>query len=316
VPTNTLPWDGEHEEGDPTFIVGWKKWNGLVEARRIPVSTLVADELRTISTEGLRRLRELDPVEYSAYAEVDLGEEYLLLPADQLSRLAATADMSDVGVVNVAALVDELPVMSAGDLAAQSLSFYGIGLLVGGEWTLFVRKANPRSVLNRGARFLKYEDTLKNMDRPDLTIDDEIDFVIRAGSAFVFRPSGFRMLTSDVKFATDRVEAHVDDIVARVTTAGFSAGAVNALKSVGRRKSSVAGRLRRVADQASSLNLTVDTVSAALTTHGIDPDILVSGGEFSFDEDAVSVFMDLVEGRLYEQDFTGERVRADRFRRR
>jgi hypothetical protein len=37
---------------------------------------------------------------------------------------------------------------------------------------------------------------------------------------------------------------------------------------------------------------------------------------FSFKPEQVGLFLDVVEGRYFEDDLTGERRRADRFRRR
>jgi hypothetical protein len=51
-----------------------------------------------------------------------------------------------------------------------------------------------------------------------------------------------------------------------------------------------------------------------LTAHDIDPNRLVASDDsFSFGEDEVSTFLDALEGRYFEDDWTGEPRRADRF---
>ncbi|MEY2848467.1 MAG: hypothetical protein RI885_1132 [Actinomycetota bacterium] len=54
-----------------------------------------------------------------------------------------------------------------------------------------------------------------------------------------------------------------------------------------------------------------------MMSHGEDPSTLLnSANEFDFGEDAVGSFLDVCEGRWFEDDFTGEKRRADRLSRR
>jgi hypothetical protein len=62
---------------------------------------------------------------------------------------------------------------------------------------------------------------------------------------------------------------------------------------------------------------TPQKVREAITRHGEDPKTLLTDDDrFEFTEEQVGPFLDLLEGRWFEDDFSGERRRADRYSKR
>jgi hypothetical protein len=67
-------------------------------------------------------------------------------------------------------------------------------------------------------------------------------------------------------------------------------------------------------DRLSKISLDTASVRRSLTAHGIDSDLLFdANGHFSFAGQNVGIFLDVIEGRYFEDDLGGERRRADRY---
>jgi hypothetical protein len=63
--------------------------------------------------------------------------------------------------------------------------------------------------------------------------------------------------------------------------------------------------------------LSIDPVRQVLENHEVAfEDLINEDGEFIFEEPYAPVFLDVIEGRWFEDDWTGERRRADRFSQR
>lgn len=71
--------------------------------------------------------------------------------------------------------------------------------------------------------------------------------------------------------------------------------------------------MRRLSQRLAHVPLTIDLVRAAAARHMEDPDLLNADGHFEFGEDEVAVGLDLLDGRLFEDDFSEEHRRSDRY---
>lgn len=93
--------------------------------------------------------------------------------------------------------------------------------------------------------------------------------------------------------------------------------ALQVLRSVARRKFSIARRLYLLQESLVDADIKPDGVRSALTKHGIEHgDLLDEHGRFSFGEESVNRFLDVLEERYFESDWTNEPRRADRFSKR
>lgn len=312
-------------KGNPKLVVGWRRWNNRLEARQVNLDEDVFPTLRRVCTQALANLSSMTAVPYGPYAEVEMGEEFLEIsakdvnvskPGDEFEKKNDQAEGADL--LKLVSQIRQLDDVGAETLRATSFSFYGIAFEEPGTTVLFVRKANPRKSLEAGHKYFKYGDKLKRVDQPDLVLDDEIDVVLTTDTAFVLRSSAFRTLTNDVKFATNHVEEHVKNMFEVLKgTLDFDQKSREFLMEAGKGKISIALRIRRVSTSIAALKLDSEKITSALQKHSIDPSILLaSDGSLDFDSEGVSIFLDLIEKRLYEGDFDGEHLRADRMRRR
>ena len=306
-------------DGEPTLIVGWRKRNNRLEGRRLALHHDVVSVLRDICSKTLEDLASMTAVPYGPYAETEPGEEYLEVAYENVPSPEGDDTRRDsADLLQLANSLTVLPPIGIDALRAESFSFYGIAFEDSDAPTLFVRKANPKKSLEAGYRYFQYRDTLKRVEQPDLVLDDGIDVVLSSNTVYVLRPSSFRTLTNDVKFAASHVQQHVEDLVTGLKGhLAFQPSAAAALVAEGTRRVSLASRLRHAAESIGSLDLNAEKVTEALRRHAIDPaTVLAPDGSFAFDASGVDVFLDLIEGRYFEQDFTNARVRADRFRSR
>lgn len=180
--------------------------------------------------------------------------------------------------------------------------------------TGFVTKTDPARVVRHG-RFFQYRDALQTVETPDLILSDSVDFVVHRGIAGILKPTPFRMLFADVDVALGEVPRYVAATQqALAMSVPLTASAAVALEAVVSRRISYASRLRRLSERLAQLPITVESVRVAAQRHLDDSERLLNGdGHLEFGEAEVSVILDLLEGRLFEDDFSGEHRRADRY---
>ncbi|MFC5142040.1 hypothetical protein ACFPK1_27670 [Actinomycetospora rhizophila] len=190
-----------------------------------------------------------------------------------------------------------------------------------GTWVAFVRKTNPRQVFHPGRRWCQYSETLKRVQNaPSFVYDDQIDAIIKADRIAGFSASTMKNLFNDVGLAMTEVPAYVSAAAERIEeTLPLSGQSQSALLALGQRRQSIAVRLyalgARLDELASEAALTTERYQEVI---GDDEEAakLIVNGEFDFDEEGALVFLDVIEGRYFDDDWTGIPRRADRWSRR
>lgn len=302
-------WTGLDLEDEPRLIVGRRPRPKHLEAERVDVHEDAYPVLRDIARGALRDLAATAARPYEPFAELEVGEEHFELD------VGTGADSDGAELVHLMSVVDELPSVDARDLRERSNLFYALCWPSDGGGTGFVRQTDPVRVLRPGRRFFQYQDALRTVDTPDFAIDDSVDFVFHAGTVGILKPTPFRNLFSDVEVALRDVQAYVDTVqTALASTVPISDTAAAALQAIVSRRTTFAARLRRLAERLSQVPVTVDAVRAAATRHFGDASaVLDANGQLQFGEDRVADVLDMLEGRLFEDDFSGQHRRADRF---
>lgn len=306
-------WGDVRLEGEPTMFIGWRLSNKRLEARRVSLHADTFAVLREIATGALEQLQEMEATPYSAYAHPEFGEEYVYLSTATASAVPAPRGLD---LAQLCRSLESVQEVTAEDLQNLKFQFYGIAYGSGGDAVAFVRKSNPKKALQGGYKFFKFSGTLKRVENPDLVLEDSVDIVVTADTMAVLRAFSFETLAPDVNFSVSNVEQYVDDLVGALQgKLDVSSDSVEAIKSVSARKSSLVKRLKNAGALAATLDITSQSAQETVLRHGLGD--LVSfddSGKVVLAQESVEVFIDLIEGRLFEQDFTRSPARADRFR--
>lgn len=334
--------------GDPRLLLGWRPKQRRLVAQRLEIHEDTFEDLREIAQATLADLAERMARPYEPHAALDGQDEYFALTVDEVpgvqpdgalpkgtSADVSTGQIADGQVVS-SALDDPSPdeESNAADLlrlvrtaeqnepmhpsaiGQRRYLFYAICFGTGDSTTAFVQKADPRRSLRRGHRFFRYHDTLRSAKTPDLVLDESVGFVIHGRQVAITQPPAFTDLLADVGIALRDVPTNVDRIATTLDpVAPLGEDSRHALRTLAGARTSLAGRLHRLQRRLGTLALDTDQVLAATQRHMNDPSKIIDGeGTFTFNDlSGVHTFLDLAEGRLFEDDFTGERRRADRW---
>jgi hypothetical protein len=209
---------------------------------------------------------------------------------------------------------DDHPVMTATELRNSNPSLYAIVFEDRGQYVGFIRNASPRRPVRPGLRYLQYSDTLRKIDPPDLALDDDIDLIVAPDRCAVISPNAFTTLFGDVGIAFEQVPVNVTGMSeALKDVLPLGANTLAALNDRCGRRVSDAKRLHHImTERKEALEaLTRKEMKALLERRGLDG--AIEQGELVLSNNNISDFLDLVEGRLFNDDVTGEERRADSY---
>lgn len=308
--TDTTDWNAEQLEGEPRFLVGWRTAKSF-ECMRIDVHRDVFGELRDACEPALAILREATARPYEPFAELERGEEYF----EFALQPGPSGDLSSSLHVQAQA-VDQLSVLDADEIRRHRLLLYGICWpRRDGGFLCFVTKQNPQRQLEPGVRFFQFGSSLKRVERPDLAISDGADVVLRPMDVAILRPTAFKDLFTDIEVAFAEVPTYVATIAGvLVSDMPLTPASAAALEAAGRRKLSVARRLRLLNDRLLKIQTDAPAFRKHLKRFGFNPlEFIDRKNNLVFDEARVERFLDFAEGRLYEDELGGEQRRADRY---
>jgi hypothetical protein len=301
-------------DGAPLVLLGRKTSSKRIQVRRLDVHRDAQPELRALCRpvaeavgSGVSR-----PFERSAALDED---EFFSVTVDDLPALGHGREQSAsllAGISNPA--------------GADAISLDQIARFNPRLWAIvfpgplaFVRKANPIRICKPGFRYFSYGDALRSVQAPDLALDERIDMVIDHERVLIRNVDAFLDLFSDIGVAVADVPANLKRVVDQLHgTLNFTPETLEILTSAGQRLVSIAKRVQllperlpRVQDKLADHRF----VTEMLRKHDIDRAKLFDrNGRVSLtDTTAVKQFLDLLEGRYFVDDLTGDRRRADRF---
>jgi hypothetical protein len=308
----------------------------------------VFDTLRAVPRETLARLSSSRPRPYEPTAELEEREEHFVIPISELPapprrrRRIASSDETDspeartaegngstnatpsgpaaalpdvADLIDLTRRVDDLDPIDAGQLAQGSFLFYGIVLPGPAGPVAFIKKSDPVTTLRKGRAYFRYADALVATDRPDFMLYPDIDLVVGPSGIAAFHKNALNELLADVRVVLQDVPANVGHVQTSLALkVPLTTGARDALQEFCSTRPSMAARLRTLSARIDAINLTPDLVREALQRHGEDPSVLVNAaGEFDFAGEGVRIFLDIAESRWFEDEFSNERRRADRY---
>jgi len=313
-------WTQMDLSGQPRLLLGQRKSSKKIEVHRIQVHQELFDDLRSIAQGAIAELQRRDAKPYSTFAS-KTGDDYFDVDVSDIPQRRNMRKQEDdpeaYEIASALAMIadcDAHPVMTAEELRDADPSLYAIVFERDGDYVGFIRNSSPRRPVRPGLKYLQYGDTLRRVDPPDLAIDDDIDLVVAADRCAVLSPAAFTTLFGDVGVAFEQVSANVkaiSDALKGVLPLGR--GTLAALNARCGRRVSDAKRLHHIVTERRGAlkKLTSAELRSLLKLRGLDG--AIRRGEVSLTDDNVSDFLDLVEGRLFSDDLTGEERRADSY---
>jgi hypothetical protein len=152
------------------------------------------------------------------------------------------------------------------------------------------------------------------MDPPDLAIDTSIDVVVTPERVAILSLSAFNTLFGDIGIAFETVPAHLADL-SKALKSNLPL-TDESLAAIGRRCGRRVIDARRLSHIASARSgalaaLTSAELKRLLERRGLDG--AFKKGKLHLTDETVSEFLDAIEGRLFDDDVTGEQRRADSY---
>ncbi len=313
-------WTETDLSGQPRLLLGQRKSSKKIDVHRVQVHEDLFEDLRSIARGAIGELARRDAKPYSTFAS-KTGDDYFDVDVSDIPRRRDMRRRQDdpeayeiASALAMIAECDAHPVMTAEELRDADPSLYAVVFESDGDYVGFIRNSPPRRPVRPGLKYLQYGDTLRKVDPPDLTIDDEVDLVVAADRCAILSPAAFTTLFGDVGIAFEQVPANVTTMTEALKgVLPLSSGSVAALTTRCGRRVSDARRLHHIVTERRGAlgGLTSEELSAVLERRGLDA--AVQKGEIDLTDDNVSDFLDLVEGRLFNDDLTGEERRADAY---
>jgi hypothetical protein len=302
------------------MLIGWREGNKRLNAYRVKLHEDVSGELATLCRPTVQRVQTSTERAFENFAALDDRQYFWYAHAALRSHESAyettpTPEADTADLVRLVQTVDGLQDATRDDLEEGGYSFYAICWPHRETMIGFVSRKDPIACLKPGFEYFQFGDTMRRATRPDFALKEGADLIVGADGTAIFSTFSFDTLLADVGVSFGHVKEDVVTVRdALAPSVRLTPAAEDALLREANRTRSSAKRLRLLPDRLKKISLDVASLRSSLTEHGIDPDLLFdANGHFSFTQENVGTFFDIIEGRYFEDELGGERRRADRF---
>lgn len=328
-------WSEVNLDGDPILVVGRRSGPKALEGFVVDLHVDTFSVIRSIARTTIDEITRLEAVEWHPNAEIDEGEQYLTVQVDDLpsppersrrlhevtTPVGSSSQPIDPQLHQAAALLrlvlapGRLSNLHPANLEDGDFLFYAIVWEEGnaGGPVAFVSKYNPIMVLRRANSWFRFDGTLRLASPPDFALDDCGDLIITEDEIAALRPSAFDHLFSDIRALLNDVPKSVSVLQKAFARLPISSSSLRALEVVCATRPTFARRLQELAVGKHASTITPAKLHAALKRHGEEPTDFIRGGKVEITRAEVGPFLDVLEGRWYEADFTSEPRRAARW---
>jgi hypothetical protein len=327
-------------DGDPVLVVGRRPAAKTLEGFVVELHMDTFGVMRDIADKTIATIAGSEAVEWRPNAEAEEGEQYFAIDADGLPAprtarrkhphhdtddaqedISSVSPTSDPLLREAAALLrlvlapGELPSLRPEHLAYGDLRFYAVVWEEGdaGRPVAFVSEYNPVQVLRKASSWFRFDGTLKLSSPPDFTLDDEADLIITSTEIAALRSAAFDRLFSDVRALMNDVPKNVRALQQAFSRLPISSDSVKAIEVVCATRVTFARRLQELASSEHASDVTLAKLRITLKKHGENPADFLGAGRVEITRAEVGPFLDVLEGRWYEADFTSEPRRAARW---
>lgn len=307
------------------LLLGWRGDAASLEASPVELKKDIADELRSACEKALSNLAQRTPKPYTGAGNID-DMEYLRLevraPSDGDGSDGQTTDvnleelLSAADIIQLSMTAFDVPAtdfLNRGDLFDGGWLFYSVVAEVEGakEPVAFVRQYNPQRGINPGRLLGVYGDGLAKLQDPVFMFDLFFDVVVASDEVAVLSTTQFQRVFADINVVASEVPGDVGTLekAISITVTGASR---TVLTDICQEKLRLAARLKKLSRQPHLKLVTTASLRSALMKHGMNSGQFGSGSKVTLkDVDDVRLFLDVLEKRFYEEDFTGATMRAD-----
>lgn len=313
-------WSTTDLSGDPRLLLGRRKSSKKLEVHRVELHEELLEDLRSIADAAISELERRDAKPYAPFGSFTRDDYFDVNTSDIPMRRDRRRKEEDPEAHEMAAALwmiaetDNHAVMTAEELRAADPTLYAIVFEDSGEYIGFIRNRSPQRVVKPGLRYLQYGDTLKKVDPPDLAIDDDIDPVVAGDRCAVLSQTAFTTLFGDVGVAFQQVMPNVFLMSGALKDAlPLSSSSVAALQERCGRRVVDAKRLHHIVNERRDAleGMGTNEIRDLLKKRGLEK--AERDGQLHLTAELVSDFLDLVEGRLFNDNVTGEERRADTY---
>jgi hypothetical protein len=317
-------WDEINLGDGVRLLLGSRNDHGGLDAKPVEIANDVGDVLRDAARNALTSLGKRSPKAYSTLGDAD-ADEFLSLTIQPV-------DEGDQDAKHGPTETNLEEILSAADIVQLSLGAFGAtdfltrDELFGGGWLFyvvvvevvdadapiaFVRQYNPQRGFDPGRLLGVYGDTLKRINDPIFNFDLQFDVIVAHDEVAVLKATAFQRVFADINVVATEVPAHVGTLQSALNVAVSFASTV-VLTTSCQDRLRMAARLKKLARQPHLSLVTPQSISTALQRHAFPPDRLGADDEIALNDlEDVRVFLDVLEKRYYEEDFTGDHMRAD-----
>lgn len=325
----TAYWNTLKLTGDPILVVGLRPKTKIL-GYRVSVDTNLHPDLRKVADDALAIVKKRTAIDYTPYVEPG-DNEYLKLspgtltitktrtnPSGTTSQKQQTARLLEI-VQNA----DTLPSLGAKDLTERLDEFVlqAVCLHTGNDVVGFVTKGNAGRVIKPSAITLGVDknDRFKKISRPEVILEGDTHAIVAPGEVAILNVTQFQFLVGDIGLVEEYVPEQVKVIAQSFQSRGvpLSASTIAALAAKAKGSVQLAKRLDAFNERILVLDVLRITNGKGFTQQGLKKaDFVNRKGEIQCDNDHVVELLDALEGRYFDDGFSDEHRRADRFRPR
>ena len=271
-----------------------------IKANHLALDRDAADALREQCHVARNLISEGVPASYTATAELDDGEFFVIDDAETLAELGAFRTLAE----NLGAIPQVTPVE-----LNLAIKLYAVAVGNESDRILFVRRTNPR-LAHRAGRFLAIgQERLTRIEGPVFSFSADFDFVLGQNWAVVIDQKSFEILFRQIGL----VEQHVSTWIKGITEhLSMSAASIESLRKVALRDSRTWRRLRDIEHRGHLAHITLEQVAEYAGEVGLDSDKVVVNGELVFDPSDRFGFLHLLNEDLYKGLLTGQAFESQR----
>jgi hypothetical protein len=325
----TAYWNALKLTGDPILVVGLRPKTKII-GYRVTVDNNLHPDLRKIADDALAIVRKRTAINYTPYVEPG-DNEYLKLAPGALTITktrtypsgTTSQKQQTAGLLEIIQNADTLPPLGAKALTERLDEFVlqAVCLHSGTDVVGFVTKGNAGRVIKPSAISLGLDqnDRFKKISRPEVILDGDTHAILAPGEIAILNVTQFQFLVGDIglveEYAPQQVKVISQSFKSRGVPLSASTAAALALKAKG--SVQLAKRLDAFNERILILDVSRITNGKGFVQQGLTKaDFVNNKGEIQCDDDRVVELLDALEGRYFDDGFSDEHRRADRFRKR
>lgn len=326
----TAYWNTLKLTGDPTLVVGLRPKTKII-GYRVTVDKDLHPDLRKVVDDALAIVRNRTAIGYTPYVEPS-DNEYLKLAPSTLTITKTRTNPSGTTsqkqqtarLLEIIQNADTLPPLGAKALTERLDEFVlqAVCVHTGTDVVGFVTKGNAGRVIKRSAiplGFADDHDRFKKISRPEVILEGDTHAILAPDEIAILNVTQFQFLVGDIGLVQEYAPAQVKVISQSFKSRGVPLNTSTADALAVKAKSGVhlAKRLDAFNERILVLDVSRITSGKGFAQQGLKKaDFVNSKGEIQCDDDRVMELLDALEGRYFDDGFSEEHRRADRFRKR